>query len=606
MRSCRNRRGLISVHLAVLLAGLAIALASVLLLQQQSVAAAKKHSIGRELAREQQLVRTVAIAKVREALRANDPRVFAGVTGPGVTNHLTRDARYSSRPASDPLTPGFRAVAILPPAAPPLFASTPVFSVPGVGVSPLDSLRQVRYSMPISFVLARRQRTDEPASLQSATQGALALPIREIPLTSFAMVATEGLDVDSGFDFDGPALVMGEVTRSESDFAFRLSPFPIDDSFIRSGERVWESPSLAASLLASLGDLVDPSSSAPQHQVVARKGALLQFDGHSLSGEDIPAGISVQTYRGSARVVIDVAALPQSNVTVDAGLPADPTNLVSAFHIACTTPLGRDRGVVVVGTTTDRLADIISTNGAVTLVGSHTGGPAIVASSFGGAYFDCTGNAQWNALLILAAPSPYVSATSGAASGGARTFSLASGQLDLRPGDRDFDSVSLHVTPSPGAFTVALRSAAWNQNQVWLESNGVTMRIGALTTTGAVFSGNTPLPASGQIEFTLSRSQAAVRLQTIDGVSYWDLPADRPRVEASVAAWSGAVLRLDVLSSGGGAAIGSSAAAGTIRFRGLLLAGRLHRYGPANYVISPSSAVDRLESLAPRMVVSEL
>ena len=407
--------------------------------------------------------------------------------------------------------------------------------------------------------------------------------------------------------FAGPSLVLGPSIRSDATIDLRLTPQSVDLNQIGATDSVWQNAGLTASLLVPPGTLCDPNGAGVGGQNLAARGQAISFDGRELAGGDapLPAGIAVATYRGALRVIVDLKALPQWNRLIDSAAPSTPVNQISAYHIQCTTPLARDRGVVILGTDAPRTADCITTDGALILSGQHTGGPVMAGSTFGGVWFDNTADAAWNGYLVLAAPSPWITASSASpAPAGARTLNLSVGSADLTLSEQCFDTLTLRITPTNGAaFATGLGSSAWAQNLVWIEGDASTLRLGVFTPAGNLYSSSLPR-APGEIDLTLSRTQAALKLVYPGGGLYWPLPAARMRIEATTLRWSGSFNLLEIWSSGAGATLGS-ANAGTISLRGLLALGKISSFGAGSFVFTPAPGGDPLEAVAPRLILTQ-
>ncbi|MDD2765699.1 MAG: hypothetical protein PHE83_17185 [Opitutaceae bacterium] len=592
-----------SVIIVALVIGATALVASTLIVWQLNVrAAVHRHVEAREFRQEQRRLQTAALALVRQALATNQRALFSGVTRDTLNPLLSSDPRFPNHPAGGATTPGFTLLTLDPPAPPACFSLAPAFSVPGGG-SPVDGLRQTIHDAVFSYTLARRyQPADDPARLAAQT-GAFHLRLREVPATQFGLIAFEELDLDSGLQFHGPSLILGPVVQTSSPIDLWITPRLVNLTQIGVSDRVWMAPALSASVMTQPGTLCDPSA-AGGAQNLAVRGQALNFDGRSLSSGDapVPAGISVATYRGVPRVVVDLKALPQWNLLIDSGAPGDPANQISAYHIHCANPLARDRGIVILGTDAARAADQITTDGALILAGAHTGGPLLCGSTFGGAYFDNTGDVSWNAYLVLPAPSPWLSATTAAAAPArARGLVLASGAANLSLSEQAFDTITLKLTPTSGVFTAALGSVSLTQNLAWVESDGSTLRLGVYTPAGNLYSGSVPRGA-GEVDLTLSRTQSSLKLSYPGGVLYWNLPAGRPRIETTIVRWSGGLNAVEVWSSGGGTTLGS-ASTGTISLRGLLTLGKVSAFGAASFVFTPAPGGDPVETIAPRLLL---
>lgn len=606
MRRFRSQAGFVSAQVGMILLAISVLLAASILWMLQIRTTVDQQALSREVLQEEQRLTRVITALVRGNLSANEPRVFNNVSAASVSAFTTLDPRFPGALAN--VAPGFLVTGLDTPGTPGFFAAQPSFGVQSGG-SPLDSLRQNFFSCPFAYVLSKRKSPSSVATMLPTRSGTVSLKLREIPITQFSLIAFEDLSADSGMTFNGTSVVLGQCVANGSSFATRLSPRAIPNVQIGATERVWEQGGFYASLLTAPTSLTDPSAVGTQQQNIARKGQPIYFDGQTATSVGVlPSAIAVATFNGVRRLVIDLQALPQTNVLIDSGGANTPSNRTSAYYIACTTPLARDRGVVIKGTSLPRLCDVVATNGAVILDGSHTGGPLMVASSAGGVYFNNAGDATWNAYLVLPAPSPFVSATSAStAVAGARQFAIGSGNVSLSTSEQGYDSISLRITPSSssGVFQCGLGTSSLGGSVVWVEGAATTLRVGVLGTNGPAYSG-TVARGSGAIEMTLSRSQNAVKLVYPGGVAYYSLnsiTADRPRVETRSAFWSGSLSQLDIIASGAGSVIGAATSGNTIQLRGLLSLGTLTRFGSSAFVFTPSGTADPMESVAPRLIV---
>jgi hypothetical protein len=600
----RAPRGFASILVTIVIGATAVVACSLIVWQLNARVAVVRHARAREFQHEVVRLRLAVLANIRQALQTANPALFAGCNTVLLGPQLSADPRFPNSPPGGATTPGFTLSSFTLPAPPVFFVPGAPLAVPGGG-SPVDGLRQNIHDVAFAYVLARRLSPADTLSQLTSQNGAFHVRLREIPITDFALVAPEALNLDAGIHFVGPSLVLGPSTRSAGALDLRLTPQQVDLTQIGASDRVWMNPGLYASLLVPPGTLCDPTAATFACQNLGARGQALSFDGRTITAGDapLPAGIAVANYQGAPRVIVDLKALPQWNCLLDSAAGNVPANELSAYHIHCTTPLARDRGVVLLGTSAARSCDLITTDGALILSGQHTGGPVLAGSSFGAVWFDNAGDTSWNAYLVLSTPEPWLTATSALSTpNGARPINLAAGEGDLALAEQCFDSVTVKVTPASGvAFTVGLGSTTLSQNLAWVEGDGSNVRLGVYSPGGNTYSASLPC-SGGEIDLTLSRTLAMIKLSYPGGVLYWPLPAARRRIETSALRWSGGISLLEIWSSGAGATLGSTNP-GVVSLRGLLALGRISSFGAGTFQFTPTAGGDPLEAIAPRLVV---
>jgi hypothetical protein len=616
--------GFFSLQVALLLIVVSILLASSITWQKHIRSFADHHAMTRQMLSEKARLRSVVSAIIRNNLARNEPDVLEGIEADKINPLLTADPRFPGRVPGESDTPGFRLAAISTQGSPEFFEMHPDFRT-GTGVSPLDDLRQVMHGAAIPFTMTRRLTPVDDSALLDSFPDSLSIALREIPLTQFSLVAFEALDIgnEAGLRFHGPAVVMGKSLSSgpaaPSVFDIRITPQRISDDQMGLSERTWEYPGLAASLLIQPGSMLDIDSASTQQQDLARRGVPIYFDGHNLSSEaSLPAGITVGLGVGQVnRVVVNLAQLPLTNTLIDSSVPDAVDNRISAYHILCTTPLARDRGVEVIGDATGtRICDVITTNGVLILEGQHTAGPLITGSSMGGVLFNNPdGDAVWDAYLVLPGPSPFVSGIGDdSAPGGPRTlrFPFDGGRVNLTAGEQAYDSVGISYDPLTSSlpFTVGFGcevSPTTPELGVWLEGDALTLRFGARMADGSAAYSDTIPRISGKLAFSFSRSQNTARVVLSDGSVFSralsEFVADRPRVETKEAIWTGVSSNLEILTNPAGTALGTLYP-GRISLRGLCCMGTITRYGPGTFDFAPGAEPTIREAVIPRLIMA--
>lgn len=591
------------------LAVVGVILGGIMVWQIQARQSLSAHTLAREVQREEDRLRVAIVSEMRQSLRAHENDLFSRVSTSSLNSLMTADPRFPGRTPGAAGTPGFFISSLSKTPAPAVFNPFVQF-ISKDTASPIERLRHVSHTSTFDYTFTRRYNPAEAATLLTAKSGQTRITTREVPVTSFALVCLEDLAFDQGFTFTGPALVMGQSIASPI-FSYRISPFQIPDAQIAINERVLEFPAIFAGFGVTPSDLLSPQSPTPQQQSIAKKGTLFLFDGHtvsSTSGSTVP-GVYTGYFMGAKRVIIDLSLLPKNNTVIDASAnAADPANQISAYHIQCTNALAQDRGIVVYGTTNPRICDIVSTNGAVTLAGAHSGGPLMIGTSLGGVYFSNTGDAFWNAVVIAPVASPYITASSASPlPSGARSINLGAGLEHFNSVELSLDTIGFDITGDHSAgWTIGLGpttvGAGMPNDIAWVEASGSNLRFAVATPSGVQYSGFTALTSS-PVRVIYSRTQRTFRSIQGGAIFEWSMPSDRPRVEMDRVRWTGSITRLDIVPSAGGATIGA-AVAGNITFRGLVVNGAVSRFGPATYqVTSQDSGADPLEPVAPRLVI---
>ncbi|MFZ5806126.1 MAG: hypothetical protein ACOY3I_02815 [Verrucomicrobiota bacterium] len=234
-------------------------------------------------------------------------------------------------------------------------------------------------------------------------------------------------------------------------------------------------------------------------------GTVLQFNGQTLDVTTIPA-IQVAFKYGAKRVVVNASALVSGQ-----------------YYIECTNPLARQRGVVVVGAGASYPgASSVVTSGALILEGTHTGGPLLLGTSYGGVVFAHSSNGPtWNAFIVNPGRPPIVLASNDTTNNpGAASVPLTAASYLLPNAGINYDTVQIKGRASSNNVRVGFSGQntstpdacffQFNANGTatpYINFQGKEIAVGSAISTGGTF----------DFEVTYHRSINALSLKVDTG-----------------------------------------------------------------------------------------
>ena len=458
---------------------------------------------------------------------------------------------------------------------------------------PLFYTWHVPHTAELDYTLLFKPTSFTSSQTQNATAANAVLPIhvREIPTCDVQLMSVDRFQCNAlnlqvevkgvvclpyGADVVSPQ-ASGFLNASDT----ALST-PLESSACYSAERVHTNAGMAISWMMDPYRLTEETlGNDPFNQKYISKSQIFRFDGHKMvswTQDDPSAGwpngswtsaLHIEKRYGAKRVVIEAAALLGKH----------------KLYIDCTTPLAKQRGVVLIGS--QNLAhetDAIVTNGSLILEGEQTATPLILGSSYGGVLFTdpagiSGGTPTWD--LYLAAPirPPFYQTMN--------NLNGASGsEASLAPACQNYDTVSLTgvMNIPAGGQILGFRFGANNVLNARFTQGSPVIQIYAKPTTGSadtlIGTLNATNPLSNNVAYTLTyhRTQNALTCK-IQNDRFWvGLDGVAPRLEFDKAFWThpmGASATLSAVARLGGTALYRQAPVNEIKLFGGMLVGQI-------------------------------
>ncbi|MFH1067364.1 MAG: hypothetical protein V1746_05650 [bacterium] len=476
------------------------------------------------------------------------------------------------------------------------------------------------------------------------------LHLREIPSSQIQLTAVDKFNAprcDMQMAIQGVALFPYGITGGAperggsitSKYVVSHEDWSQGDSLVIAGDGCkYLSPGLAVSWMMDPYFLTQESSDNNYaSQKYYPKSEVIEFDGSdTLSPSEDPAvnrAIKVERWpndvTGMQRVVVNVGQL----------LNAD------TYYIDCTTPLAKQRGVVVIGSGSNVSPPVsIVTNGALRLAGEQTASDLVVGTSYGGVVFTDGGispsgpnNAYvWRAYLCTPVRPPVVLMSSSDASAFPQqsytieSLSSAVGGPATKPlpdQGLNYDTIQLSGRVNAGDIKVGF---GWHAHPTLAgepTSCYVQFSSGTGQMWGYVIDKDTPghlvsksfgpsfsIP-SGNVDFELTYHRAlnamSLRFKSASASDwinrgYQALNTTPPRFEVTHAAWNAAVDSMTITARSGGSAFYGEGLSKVIVQGGVLVGSTVTGNLGGPFVIQPvSSPSDPSFSLCDRILIMD-
>lgn len=598
---------------------------------------------------EQQNVNKIIQATIRNRLAANDPTPFdiTVIQNNLSSNNLTQ-APYQGAKG------GFELSSISWQTTPSSqwlnFANNSFFTDPKPNPrNPLSYLWHIPYTYKIDsntsfllnpLVLAGSTKTNVSTTLPSfrpvpnnfPNAGDLGLQVREIPSSQIQFTAVDTFQcnrVNFPIVVNGTALAPYGVNitppTAGSMIAFNNLVVPevppiLNNSSCFSASSIKAFPSIAVSwmldpyLLPEAGSDNNSFNQKYYGRALTSGGQpeIFKFDGQQINqfgANPWMNAISVQTRHGATRVVVDAAQLLG----------------VNQIYIDCTTPLAKQRGVVVIGSkTTQHQVDSILTNGALFLedeqsnvAAGSAGTSIIVGTSYGGIVFtgsDATvvdNDALWDAYIVCPIRPPYDQPLSASSAAGSSALDNSFYQCDTISitGATDVSGTQrIGFSWGSDAHTQASNRSAYLE----LSSGGTSFNVVAYVNQTPVILGT--FSAGGTIgsdtSFTLTYSRANNSFSgQVKGANFFvSLNGLISRIEANQVFWESAVgasRTIKAQARSGGCGLYSQGLVNTVTLNGGIMVGQLLTGNLKQLTISPSTNPDfnSLMALSDRLLL---
>ncbi len=450
-------------------------------------------------------------AYVRKALRSNNPDVFAELTRENLQQFASRDPRVGT-------SQGVGVVSVAAPATPRFFSQLPIEPTNAIAAHPLGASAVVENAFSVPIALESTAFSQKHGMTESWNGS-----VSEYPTSEACFIAAAPFDAtNTPYPIVSDLAIFPHGVVGGAGPGFQCADIISNAQWTNgpaiTATRSHINPGLECSWLVPASDLTSAQPTATfAYQSLRGLAQVVQFNGRSIGAS--PTGAIYTAFaNGAPRVVVDVSALPSTNVVIDpSGDMLDPNNFASIYYVDCTSALARARGIVIVGAgSANRRGDIILTNGSIELRGEQTGGPLMVGSSYGAVTFSASLPARdWRLFLCTPTAPPAETAS----------VVVPTSVIELTDEDVASDSLQIHVGVTGGGWSVGLAASVGVQPQLVVRESAGIVSLVAEDKLG-VQNVLTSLPSSGADQITLIYSRAIGRftLKTSLGSAEADLP----------------------------------------------------------------------------------
>lgn len=458
---------------------------------------------------------------------------------------------------------------------------------------PLFHTWHIPHSAEIDYTLLFKPTSFISSQIQNATaaNGSISLHVREIPTCEVQLMSVDRFQCNT---LNMPVEIQGvacfpygaEITSPQTGGFLNIADLalstPLAPGTCYSSERTHINP------LMSISWMIDPYKLTEEtlgndafNQKYISKSQIFRFDGHQILSwtQDTPSAswpngswtsaIRVEKREGAKRVVIETAALLGKH----------------KIYIDCTTPLAKQRGVVIVGSQNlMHETDSIVTNGSLIFEGLQETTPLIAGSNYGGFLFTDPANVagstpNWNLYLVAPIRPPFYQTIT-------NLNAAAGGNASLDFPFQNYDTISLTGVMNISFLGQSIGFRFNNNNVLYARfmTGSSNVQIYAKPTSGStdtlIGTLNTTNPLSNNVAYTMTyhRTQNALSLK-IQNDRFWiGLNSVAPRLEFDKAFWTrpmGASATFQAVARLGGTAIYRTSSVNEVHLSGGMLVGQI-------------------------------